>query len=107
MKQLSPISGDESVLSPDQALASYSVARALSPAPPAAATQLGGTGTGAGGGRIGSMKNLFRRMKSSGSLKGEDAREEDKGERAKSPFGDEHGHVIPEMRQQGGMDWDE
>ena len=50
------------------------------------------------------MKNLFRRMKSSGSLKGDAAREE---ERAKSPFGDEHGHVIPEMREQGGMDWDE
>ena len=54
------------------------------------------------------MKNLFRRMKSSGSLKGEDAREEDKGERAKSPFGDEHGHMIPEMREQGGgLGWDE
>ena len=53
---------------------------------------------------MGSVKNLFRRMKSSGSLKGEDAREEERG---KSPFGDEHGHVIPEMREQGGMDWDD
>lgn len=114
MRQLSPIGGgggggqEESVLSPDQALASYSVARALSPQPP---IQTQAVGSGLGGGRMGSMKNLLKRFKSSQSLRNDvrekenEEKEEGGGERAKrGPFGDEfgqeeggQGHVIPEL----------
>ncbi|GAA5961973.1 hypothetical protein JCM3765_007179 [Sporobolomyces pararoseus] len=107
MPQLSNRSSQ--ILSPDQALASYSFARALSPAPPTPGEQTTAptlsTSKSTGSVKAGFGK-MLKKLKSSSSLQKHQEEEEREKERSMSPFEDPRNEmVIPPMPLQGGLEW--